>query len=218
MPCQPRRGRDREHDRFRLGAAALGYLGVKASFSRFPRPLDLPDSLRGLPGLDLLVAETEVWASPEAVIALDAASLSRLGALDVPFAAAVRTVVIDHHASNTRFGQINLVDPVAAATSMLVERLLTALGVSCDQAIAECLYIALATDTGSFRFNVTPAVHRVGSSIDRDGDSCWSDRATRVRHASLRRCAVVRGCLARAELDRRRCQGTRSCLGLYDPA
>ena len=62
-------------------------------------------------------------------------------------------IVLDHHASNTGFGAIHLVDPTAAATSVVAEGLLDRLGVPLDPEIAECLYVALVTDTGSFRFD-----------------------------------------------------------------
>jgi phosphoesterase RecJ-like protein len=76
------------------------------------------------------------------------------------------TVVLDHHASNTRFGQINLVDPKAAATAVVAEELLTLLDVPLDREIAECLYVALATDTGSFRFDMTtPRVHEMAARL-----------------------------------------------------
>jgi phosphoesterase RecJ-like protein len=75
-------------------------------------------------------------------------------------------VVLDHHASNTCFGQINLVDPAAAATSVVVDGLLGRLGVPLDREIAECLYVALATDTGSFKFEATtPAVHELAGRL-----------------------------------------------------
>ena len=69
-------------------------------------------------------------------------------------------------ASNSGFGTIPLVIPGAAATSVVVEQLLDRLGVPLDAAIAECLYIALVTDTGSFRFDsTTPAVHQLAARL-----------------------------------------------------
>ena len=87
------------------------------------------------------------------MLCFDAASIARLGALAAAFRAAPASIVLDHHASNTRFGDINLVDPAAAATSVVAEGLLSRLGVALDRDIAECLYVALATDTGSFKFD-----------------------------------------------------------------
>ena len=66
-------------------------------------------------------------------------------------------VNIDHHESNTRFGQINWVEPRCAATGQMVYSLARASGKPISPAMAEALYVALSTDTGSFRFSPTPA-------------------------------------------------------------
>jgi len=119
---------------------------------------------RGLPGVDLLVPETEATAEPDLMLCFDAASASRLGSLTDRIGP--RTIVLDHHASFTGFGGIHLVNPGAAATSVVAEELLARLGVPLDAEIAECLYVALATDTGSFRFDVTTAgVHEMAARL-----------------------------------------------------
>lgn len=147
---------------FGLGLRRLGYRQVRASF---PGPFELPDPLRELPGLDMLVRPSEAMIAPAVALAFDAASVERLGDLGGPFRLAPVSLVLDHHASNTRFGEINLVEPSAAATAVVAERLLARLGVPLDAAIAECLYVALATDTGSFRFECTPAVHELAARL-----------------------------------------------------
>ena len=94
------------------------------------------------------------------------AAESRLGALVDRLPRAKATVVLDHHASNTGFGEVNLVDPTAAATSVVALQLLDRLDVPLDPSIAECLYVALATDTGSFRFDMTtPRVHEMAARL-----------------------------------------------------
>ncbi|MDG4767124.1 bifunctional oligoribonuclease/PAP phosphatase NrnA [Solwaraspora sp. WMMD406] len=131
----------------------------------FPGTTDLPPSLREMPGQELLVPADRAWTDPDLVLCFDVASDSRLGPLAGRLATAP-SIVVDHHASNTRFGQIHLVDPHAAATSVVVEGLLDRLGFGVDQQVAECLYIALVTDTGSFRFDMTtPAVHQMAARL-----------------------------------------------------
>jgi phosphoesterase RecJ-like protein len=144
----------------------LRRLGVRHLQATFPGPPEVPEPFRALPGLDLLVPADEVYPDPDLVICFDAASESRLGALVDRLDRARASVVLDHHASNTGFGGIHLVDPFAAATSVVAEALLARLGVPLDAGIAECLYVALATDTGSFRFDVTtPAVHEMAARL-----------------------------------------------------
>jgi len=146
---------------FALGLRRLGPYAVQATF---PGPLEVPVPFRGLPGVDLLVPETEATAEPDLMLCFDAASASRLGSLTDRIGR--RTIVLDHHASFTGFGGIHLVNPGAAATSVVAEELLARLGVPLDAEIAECLYVALATDTGSFRFDVTTAgVHEMAARL-----------------------------------------------------
>ncbi|MEV4757524.1 bifunctional oligoribonuclease/PAP phosphatase NrnA [Micromonospora sp. NPDC049559] len=148
---------------FALGLRALGVRELQATF---PGPPEVPEPFRGLPGLDLVVPAERAYPDPDLVICFDAASESRLGDLFDRLGRAEHALVLDHHASNTRFGTVNLVDPFAAATSVVAEQLLTRLGGALDASVAECFYVALATDTGSFRFDATtPAVHEMAARL-----------------------------------------------------
>ncbi|MFG1913557.1 bifunctional oligoribonuclease/PAP phosphatase NrnA [Micromonospora sp. NPDC048898] len=148
---------------FGLGLRQFGVREVQATF---PGPPEVPEPFRGLPGLDLLVPADAADPAPDLVICFDAASESRLGELAGRLSSAGAALVLDHHASNSGFGTVNLVDPGAAATSVVAEQLLARLGVVVDPAIAECLYVALTTDTGSFRFAATtPAVHQMAARL-----------------------------------------------------
>jgi bifunctional oligoribonuclease and PAP phosphatase NrnA len=148
---------------FGLGLRQFGVRDLQATF---PGPPEVPEPFRGLPGLDLLVPADAADPAPDLVICFDAASESRLGELSGRLSSAGAALVLDHHASNPGFGTVNLVDPRAAATSVVAEQLLVRLGVVVDPAIAECLYVALTTDTGSFRFEATtPAVHQMAARL-----------------------------------------------------
>jgi len=147
-------------------ALGLRRLGVSRMRATFPGPFEVPEPFAELPGIDLLVPEQDAYADPGLVIVFDVAAESRLGPLVDRLDRAEATVVLDHHASNTRFGGINLVDEHAAATSVVCEELLDRLDVPLDREIAECLYVALATDTGSFRFDMTtPRVHEMAARL-----------------------------------------------------
>lgn len=151
-------------------AAGLRRLGARQVQATFPGPPEVPANLAWLPGMAGLVAEAGVHPEPDLMICLDAASASRLGGLAARLDTARASVVLDHHASNTGFGGVSLVDPDAAATSVLAEALLARLGVPLDAEIATSLYVALATDTGSFRFDLTtPAVHEMAARLLRTG-------------------------------------------------
>ncbi|WP_037362701.1 DHH family phosphoesterase [Nakamurella lactea] len=133
---------------------ALGRRGAEVSVS-FDVPGAIPQSLSGLPGVDL-VTPAERWLQAgtsglDLLVSVDAGSAERLGRLASLFDGDVPLLVIDHHASNTYFGQHHLVDPSADATVVLVDALLSELGVPLDADLAALLYAGLATDTGGFR-------------------------------------------------------------------
>ncbi|HWS34789.1 MAG TPA: bifunctional oligoribonuclease/PAP phosphatase NrnA [Actinoplanes sp.] len=149
---------------FGLGLRRLGFTRLRATF---PGDFQVPGPYSALPGSDMLVPEEQAFASPRLVLVFDVAGESRLGGLAGLVAAAPASVVLDHHASNSGgFGAVQLVDPAAAATSVVAEGLLSRLGVPLDAEIAECLYVALATDTGSFKFDMTTvAVHELAARL-----------------------------------------------------
>jgi bifunctional oligoribonuclease and PAP phosphatase NrnA len=162
---------------FGLGLCRLGVRHLQATFpgavgeqrgggrGSFGTP-EVPEPFRAMPGLDLLVPADRAATDPDLVICFDVAAESRLGDLVDRLDRAAASVVLDHHASNTWFGQVHLVDPAAAATSVVAVQLLDRLGVPLDAEIAECLYVALATDTGSFKFDMTtPAVHELAARL-----------------------------------------------------
>ena len=68
------------------------------------------------------------------------------------------TLNIDHHAKNSLFADVNWVDSSAAATGMMIFRLLQALNLEVTRDIATLLYVALLTDTGSFQHSNTNAM------------------------------------------------------------
>ena len=154
-------------------ALGLRRLGVRRLQCTFPGPFEVPAPFVALPGMDLLVPEARgVPGSRTCCSVFDVAAESRLGALVDRIARARASVALDHHASNTRFGGVNLVDADAAATSVVAEGLLARLDVPLDQEIAECLYVALATDTGSFKFDMTtPRVHEMAARLIATGIS-----------------------------------------------
>ena len=63
--------------------------------------------------------------------------------------------MLDHHVSNTRYGTINVIDPNAAASGVLVRRLVRELGLELNDPAAVSLYAALVCDTGRFQYETT---------------------------------------------------------------
>ena len=139
-----------------LGSALALGLGLRRRgvqvWVSFSEPQAVPESLRELPGQHLVVAAGDLPVGPDLVVTLDVGSCDRLGVAASLLDTAATSLVVDHHASNTRFGRHHLVDTDAEATVVLVTRLLDALGIGIDRDIAANLYAGLATDTVAFRF------------------------------------------------------------------
>ena len=90
-------------------------------------------------------------------LALDAASLERLGSCGQAFLRCPVTAQIDHHMDNPRYARYNLVDGDAAAAGCLIWRVMRELGIRPDKGTAMSLYCAISTDTGNFRYRNTDA-------------------------------------------------------------
>jgi phosphoesterase RecJ-like protein len=147
------------------GAATVN---IVASFGDLP--FEVPRILRFLPGADLLSPPDLFPEKPQVMVTFDAASADRLGMLETSATAAEELIVLDHHASNTRFGTVNLIDQAAAATAVLACGLIDRLGVEISRDIALGLYAGLVTDTGSFRYSATsPWVHRLAARLLQTG-------------------------------------------------
>jgi phosphoesterase RecJ-like protein len=146
-------------------AQALRALG-KPFTASFGDAFIVPRILRFLPALDLLTHPDAYPPEPDVMITFDAASRDRLGSLAANARKAREVIVIDHHSSNTRFGTTHLVDPTAAATAAVAERLIGRLGVPLTHDIALDLYVGLVTDTGSFKYAATtPDVHALAGRL-----------------------------------------------------
>jgi phosphoesterase RecJ-like protein len=145
---------------------ALRARGTEVVASWGGEPFEVPGAYSSMPGLDLLVPPAEFPSEPELFVALDTGSSDRLGTLADRVSAAGCCVVVDHHASNTRFGAVNLVDVSAAATAVLVADLLERMGAPLTQDVAAPLYTGLVTDTGSFKYlATTPTVHELAARL-----------------------------------------------------
>jgi len=121
----------------------------------FPSPFTVASHYRDLPGLDLLTEPADFPTDPDVMVTFDCGSFSRLGDLEPAAKGAGTLVVIDHHVSNDRYGTINLVEPTAAASGVVVEHLIDALELPLNRDAAVCLYAALVCDTGRFQYDTT---------------------------------------------------------------
>ncbi|MHB8295800.1 MAG: DHH family phosphoesterase [Acidimicrobiales bacterium] len=174
----------------------------KRTTASWPEPFVAAPHYRSLPGLCEAVPPAVFPEQPRLMMTFDCGSLTRLGELAAPARRADQLIVVDHHASNDWYGSINVVDPDAAATAVLVRRLAARLGWSLTRNAALCLYAGLVTDTGRFTHpNTTPEVFALAHEL-----SCFDlpiPELTRqlFEEHSFSYLQLLSSCISRAELD-----------------
>jgi phosphoesterase RecJ-like protein len=137
---------------------ALHHLALangKASVASWPEPFPVAPHYEFLPGLDLATKPADFPEAPELMVTFDCGSIGRLAELGEAARRARELIVVDHHATNDGYGTINLIDPDAAASAVVVRRLLGKLGWELTREAAACLYTGLICDTGRFQYDCT---------------------------------------------------------------
>jgi phosphoesterase RecJ-like protein len=127
----------------------------------------VPPSYMVLPGTDLVLVQDDVTEDYDAAFIIECSDVERPG---LPSLKDQFVVNIDHHSTTMPFGDINWIDPTAAAVGEMIYNLSKALGIEVTKEIAECIYTALLTDTGSFHFsNTTERTLKIASELVRRG-------------------------------------------------
>jgi phosphoesterase RecJ-like protein len=140
----------------------LKKMGKKVSV--FNATKDLPSYLDFLPNFDKVV--NKLPNKIDLMISLDCGSFDRLGIEKRPDF----LINIDHHISNTNYGDINLIKPNYASTSQVVYDILKENGIEILKESAICIYTALVTDTGNFQYeSVNDKVFEVAADLVRCG-------------------------------------------------
>ena len=120
-------------------------------------PPPLPQLYSWLPGFSEISEKPPLHADPGLVIFFDSGNMERSGEAVKHIARHAKIINIDHHSSNTMFGDINIIDTTASAVGQMVMQMLDEFEWAITPSIATNIYIALMTDTGGFRHeNTTP--------------------------------------------------------------
>jgi bifunctional oligoribonuclease and PAP phosphatase NrnA len=114
-----------------------------------------PEIYQFLPGSERIVHELPRLDPFEVAFILDCGELERIGTEAARMTSIPRLINIDHHVSNGGFCDTTLIDPLASSTGELIHRLFAHMGLAVTKDIARCLYTAILTDTGSFRYRNT---------------------------------------------------------------
>lgn len=130
---------------------ALKELGKEADLiiKEYPRVFDF------LPYRNEVKQSTEI-EEYDLAIALDCADFKRLVGNEY-FEKAKQTIVIDHHGSNTMYGDINFVNPVSPACCQILIGMFQYFNIDIEKDLGTCILTGIITDTGGFRYSgVTP--------------------------------------------------------------
>lgn len=115
----------------------------------------VPETLRFLPGAKKVITELKPTDSFDGVFVMDCGAFERLGKKFAQFKGYKKLINVDHHASNTLYGNINYVIDDASSSGEVVWNILKKTGCSLTADIATNIYCTLVTDTGSFRYSNT---------------------------------------------------------------
>lgn len=192
------------------GALAT-WLASRGKRVRIVNPTPFPDAFRHLvadPGwiVDGGSAEAaEELGAADLVVVVDTSEAKRLGRLP-KFFGGRPVAVIDHHpAGDAGVAGFGVQDPAASATGELIYDLLQLAGVGGDawpEPMAEAIYTAIVTDTGSFRFaNTTPRAHAIAGEMIARGVDPETVYRRLFGSVPLRRIELVRAALAQLVAD-----------------
>lgn len=123
-------------------------LGAETEIVSIDRPAPMFDFLEGIDEV-----HPRPTLEPDLAVFCDAATLARVGRIAVDEAEwlrRARLVNVDHHVTSDYFGDLNLVDPRAAATCQVLAQLVAALGLELDPALATALLTGIVRDSQGF--------------------------------------------------------------------
>lgn len=122
-----------------------------------------------LPHSDTIVHPEDMNGDPSVSIIIDCGQWDRLGRAGYLARRAGIVINIDHHPDTDGLGDFNYIDPVASASGEQVFEIASRLG-TMNYDIAVCIYVAILSDTGGFRYsNTTSDTHRIASELMKHG-------------------------------------------------
>ena len=130
---------------------------------------ELPKIYKFLPCTDKIKKEgsNEQY---DLAIALDAATIKTLNGWSNYFETAKSRIVIDHHGTNTMYGDINFVNPDSPAAAQVLIHIIDYLGVEIDRKIGTCILTGIITDTGGFQYqSTTPETFEFAAELLKKG-------------------------------------------------
>lgn len=205
-----------EHDSFALithkrpdGDAIGSLLALAEYVKRLSKPAqsycvdEVPGVLKFLPGASSIKKpEDDFWTGAAAVIMVDCGDMGMAGAHLRDTLVNRAILVVDHHASNPKYGAVNVVFEKASATAEILYRFFTEDGFVIDKNIATCLLAGVYTDTDAFtNLGTTPESLAVSSELLKLGANFRDLTAHTMRNKSLASLKLWGRALLRLRLD-----------------
>lgn len=136
-----------------VGSSIAMYLGLK-EIGKTPDIIipEFPRAFENLPGIENIKKESDI-ENYDLAIALDTASIKMLNGYSKYFEDAKTKIVIDHHSSNTMFGDYNYVDQDSPACAQLLLVLFNYFNIEVSKEIGTAILAGIITDTGGFRYD-----------------------------------------------------------------
>lgn len=143
------------------GDAIASCLAMKIALKQLNKEADViipkyPRLFEFLPGTSEIKTKSDIERY-DLAIALDCAEIKRLEGAEKYFSGAKNKIVIDHHGSNTMFGDYNFVNPVAPACCEVLIGMFEYFGIDITIDLGTCIIAGLITDTGGFQYSTVNA-------------------------------------------------------------
>lgn len=139
-----------------VGSCLATYNYIKTYYPKIQVDLyldSIPEVFHFLQGSEDIKSDRSADKIYDLFISQDCGDKERLGTSLKYFETAFHTINIDHHISNTGFGEYNYVMPKASSTSELIFNILPKDRITKE--IAECIYTGIVHDTGVFQYSCT---------------------------------------------------------------
>ncbi len=161
----------------------------------------IPDNLSSLSGIERVVNAVDMELGFDAALILDCGNLERVGTVSRHLSKIRPLINIDHHENNSRFGDINLVDAQSSSVGEIIYRLIKLANLPLDLTIAENLFVALQSDTGSFKYdNTTSETFSVAGELVDWGVNPWKISRKVMDEWTLKKLHILESALKTIEL------------------
>jgi phosphoesterase RecJ-like protein len=119
-----------------------------------------------LPGIDFVLSGNPPPDRCDLRMVLDTANRERVGRIGLPEDPESPIVNIDHHVSNSKYGDLTFIDAKSSSCGEILFKLFERAQLKVNSDAAKCLFVAMSTDTGSFQYpSVTPETFRVAAKL-----------------------------------------------------